>query len=662
MPSFKLLNVKSWNSAISKFCKQGRLEDARNLFDKMPQPNVVSWTAMIAGYAQNGNMDEARRMFYNMPERNVVSWNTMIRGCIHNYRIEEAYQLFVKMPRRNMSSWTLLIAALGNLGQVEVSRNLFDSMPERDLITWNAMITAYVNNGRMEDAQLLFDRMPERNVVACTAMIAGYFQMGKIEQARHLFDKMPDRNVVTWTAIIAGYAQNAHGIEALRLFSMMHRTSIRPNQSTLASAVNACVSLATISCGNQVNALTIRLGYDSDVILQNSLIVMYAKCDSIGDAEQIFEQIPQRDLVSWNAMLAAHTQSGRMEDAQQYFDIMPDRDVFSWTTMISGYLQNDETELARTLFKMMPNPDAVAWSAMIAGYEQNGHVEEALKLFTEMQRTGMKPNPPTFTSVLKASSSLALLEQGKQLHAHIVKAVFESDGDLSVENSLIAMYCKCGSMEDAFHVFDKMPERDVVSWNSLILGFSQHGHGNMVLQLIEQMQEIGMEPNDITFLAVLSGCNHAGLVDEGRHYFHSMIHDYSITPRADHYTCMVDLLGRAGHLDEAMGFINKMPLKPHAAVWGALLGACKTHSNIVLGKHAADHLFQLEPQNAATYVELANMYALAGRVEDEAKVRATKKNNRVKKLPGCSWIIVKNKVHTFVVGHPLQQREKIHAT
>ncbi|XP_057856347.2 pentatricopeptide repeat-containing protein At1g53600, mitochondrial [Cryptomeria japonica] len=652
--------VKSWNSALSRFCKQGQLKDARHLFDKMPQPNVISWTVMLAGYAQNGNMEEARRMFDTMPRRNVVSWNTMIRGCIQNHRIEEAYQLFVTMPERNLSSWTLMIAGLGNAGKIEVSRSLFESLPQRDLIAWNAMITAYANNGRMEDAHHLFGKMPKRNVVSWTAMIVGYSKMGKTEQARQLFDKMPERNVVSWTAIIAGYTQNAQNMEALQLFSVMQRIPIRPNQSTLASAVNACANLTAFSCGSQVHALVIKMGFESDVVLQNSLIVMYAKSGGTGDAEQIFNKMSSRDLVSWNAMLAAHTQCGMIEEAEQLFRIMPDRDDFSWTTMLSGYLQNGRTEMACGLFKRMSNPDMVAWSAMIVGYEQNGHNEEVVKLFAEMQRTGIRSNHPIFTSVVKASGSLALLEQGKQVHAHIVKTVLGSD--LSVENSLIAMYGKCGAIEDAYDVFDRMPERDVVSWNSLILGFAQHGHGKMALQLIRQMQLTSVEPDHITFLGVLSGCNHAGLVDEGWHYFNSMIHDYCITPRAYHYTCMVDLLARAGHLDQAKDFIDNMPLKPHAAVWGALLGACKLHSAIVLGKHAADHLLQLEPENAAVYVELANMYALAGRVEDEANVRAMKKEKRVKKLPGYSWIVVKNKVHTFMVGHPLHQKEEIHAT
>lgn len=342
-----------------------------------------------------------------------------------------------------------------------------------------------------------------------------------------------------------------------------------------------------------------------------------------------------------------------MKDAHHMFDRMPDRDVFSWTTMISGYFQSYRIDEACCLFERMPNQDVVSWTAMISGYEQTKQGEEALKLFVQMQRTCMKPIQPTFTSAMSALASLVLLGTGQQVHAHIVKSEFELD--VCVNNSVIAMYGKCGSMGDAVQVFDKMPERDVVSWNSLIVGFAQHGHGKVVLELIEQFEQTGLEPNGITFLGVLSACSHAGLVNEGWQYFNSMIREYCITPRADHYACMVDLLARAGLLNEALDFIHKMPFKPHAAVWGALLGSCKIHSNVDLAKYAAEQLFELEPQNATSYVVLSNMYALAGRWDDEAKIRTMKKEKMASKVPGYSWIEIHNRVQTFIAGdilHP----------
>lgn len=273
----------------------------------------------------------------------------------------------------------------------------------------------------------------------------------------------------------------------------------------------------------------------------------------------------------------------------------------------------------------------------------------------------MKPDKFTFPSILRACASIVSLEQGKQVHACIIKT--ESEPNIVLESSLVDMYVKCGTIEDARRVFDKMPERNVVSWTAIIAGYGRYGDSKEVFMLFEQMQQLGLKPNYVTLLAILNACSHAGLVDEAWHYFESIDRDYHIKPRVEHYSCMVDLLGRAGRLDEANEFINRMPLKPHAAIWGTLLGACRMHGNIELGKIAAEHLFNLDSQNAGKYVVLSNIYAAAGRWEDVAKVRKLMKDRGVKKEPGCSWIEYRKKIHLFVVGdrsHP--QSEEIYAT
>eukprot|EP01018_Ginkgo_biloba_P026101 Gb_02613 [translate_table: standard] len=591
-------DVASWNAMIRQRAQDGRVNDARRFFDKMHERNVISWNVMLAAYTQNGRLEEACHLFDEMPERNTVSWTTMILGYSQNKRLENARQMFDRMPERDVVSWNAMIAGYVEHGKIDDAQQLFDIMPERNVISWTTMMTGYAQNGRIEDAYLLFYKMPERDVVAWNAMIAGCIQNGRIEDARSLFDQMSKRNVISWTTIIAGYAQYGNGEEALKLFSRMQLSGFKPNQPTFTSVLSACATLAASEQGKQVHAHSIKTGIELDIFVASALVTVYAKCGSINNARRLFDKMPEQNVVSW--------------------------------------------------------------TAMITGYAQNGHSEDALQLFSEMQLAEMKPNQSTFTSVLSACASLETLKQGKEIHGLIIKMGF--DLDMFVGNALTTMYAKCGNISDAYTVFEKMPDHNVVSWNAIIAGYAQHGFGKEALQCFEQMLQAGVMPDPITFVGVLSACSHAGLVDEGWHYFDTMNRNFSITPREEHYACMVDLLGRSGRLGEAEEFINKMPFEPTVVVWKALLGACRIHVNMELGKRAAEHIFELEPQNAAGYVLLSNIYAASGRWNDVAKVRLLMKNRGVKKKPGCSWIEIKNKVHAFLVedrSHP--QTENIYA-
>eukprot|EP01018_Ginkgo_biloba_P020678 Gb_35168 [translate_table: standard] len=614
-------NVVSWNATITRYVKNGRVDDARQVFDEIPERSVVSWNAMIAGYAQNGRIDDARKLFDRMPERDVVSWTAMITGYAQSRKIEIARHFFDRMPERNIVSWNAMITGYVRNGRLEDALQLFDRMPERNVISWTAMLTAHAQAGRIETARHLFDAMPERNVVSYTAFIVGCAQNGRIDEARQLFDKMPERNAVSWSAMISGYVQDGKIDAAHELFQKM------PNRN---------------------------------VASYTAMITGYARLGRIDDAYRLFEGMPNRDVIAWNAMIAVFSHNGRVDNARQLFDRLPKRDVVSWNTMIAGYTLNGRLKDARQLFDKMPERNIVSWNTMIAGYLQNGHGGKALKLFSQMQKAGVKPDQSTYTSVLSACACIASLEGGKQVHEHIIKTGFNSD--VFVGSTLITMYSKSGCIDNASHVFKKMPERDVVAWNAIIAGYGQHGHGKDALQLFEQMQQVGMKPDHITFVGVLVACSHVGLVDEARRYFSSMIQDHSIIPRADHYGCMIDLFGRAGHLEEAENFVKNMPFEPNASMLGSLLGACRIHKNMELGKHVAERLFELEPQDAAPYVLLSNIYAAAGRWDEVAKVRAMMKDRGIKKQPGCSWIEVKNMVHAFHAGDRSHlETEKIYA-
>jgi pentatricopeptide repeat protein len=391
----------------------------------------------------------------------------------------------------------------------------------------------------------------------------------------------------------------------------------------------------------------IRSGFQSDAFVESALIDMYAKCGRIEDACQLFDRMLHRDVVCWTAMIAAYAQNGNMEEALNVFQKMPEQNKVSWNAMVAGYLQNGHVDEALKFFLKMPESDVASWTTLIAGCTQNGHAEEALNLFRQMQLAGLKPSAKAFASVLSACGNLAALEYGSEIHEEIIRNGFLSD--VFVANSLVDMYAKCGSIENARNIFDKMHQKNTISWTAIIAGYAMHGCSQEALILFEQMQHSGIYPDQVTFLCVLSACCHAGLVDEGLRYFLCMNHSYNIVPTMEHYGCMVDLLGRAGRLNEAQDFINKMPIKPDASVWGCLLSACRIHNNTELAEHAAEHLFELVPQNAAPYVVLSNIYAAAGKWDDIEKVRKMMKDRSIKKMPGCSWIEVNKRVHSFLV-------------
>eukprot|EP01018_Ginkgo_biloba_P003474 Gb_25271 [translate_table: standard] len=623
----------------------GSMEKARMLFDRIDKPSLFIWNVMIKGYIQNGLCKEALGLYYQMQQigiqPNKFTFPFVLKACVGQSSLQEGKEIHECVASTGLESdvfvATALVRMYANCRSVEDARQVFDKMSFRDLVSWSAMIAGYAQNGHATEALALFRQMLLANVKpdmvtmvsvlqACAhlgamqqgelihgyiirsgfelhvyvgnSLVAMYAKCGSIQTARQLFDNMPKRDLVSWCSMIAGYAQNGHASEALTLLHQMQLAGMKPNAVTMVSVLSVCAHLGTLQQGKSIHGYIIRRGFELDVSVGNSLIAMYGKCGSVEIARKLFDKMSIKNVVSWNAMIAADS--------------------------------------------------------------QNGHTNEALTLFHQMQLAGVKPDSFTMVSVLPACSHLGALQQGKIIHAYIIRSQFELD---VVCTALIDMYVKCGSVQNARKLFDRMSKRDVILWSAMIAGYGMNGLGEEALQLFYQMQQTGTNPNDITFICVLSACSHAGLVDEGWQFFDSMTQKYSIIPKVEHYACMVDLLGRTGRLDEAQEFVQKMPLQPAAGVWGALLGACRIHGNIELGKHVAEHLFELDPENAGYYVLLSNIYAAASRWDDVTKVRIMMKERGLKKTPGCSWIEVNKRVHVFLVGnrsHP--QSEKIFAT
>lgn len=579
--------------------KCGYLKYARKLFDKMPTKNAFSYNSIIGALTMSGSIDEAERAFTSMPEPDQCSWNLMVSGFAQLEVFDGSLEYFVKMHDENFM-----------LNEYSYGSALSACAGLRDLVMGSQIHASLAKSRFVSD------------VYMGSALIDMYAKCGNVDCAQKAFDGMTERNTVSWNSMITCYEQNGPASEAFQVFVKMMECAVEPDEMTLASVVSACASLCAVKEGRAIHARVIKFDkFCNDLVISNALVDMYAKCSMIKEARWIFDRMPIRNVVSE-------------------------------TSMVSGYAKVASVKTARTMFSKMMERNVVSWNALIAGYTQNGDNEEALGLFLLLKRESVWPTHYTFGNLLNACANLANLKLGRQAHTHVLKQGFRfqhgPEPDVFVGNSLIDMYMKCGSVEDGSRVFRKMIERDGVSFNAMIVGYAQNGQGPEALQLFKEMLESGEKPDHVTMIGVLCACSHAGLVEEGRHYFDSMSTEYGLEPLKDHYTCMVDLLGRAGRLIEANNLIISMPIPPDSVVWGSLLAACKVHRDIDLGNFVAEKLLGIDPENSGPYVLLSNMYAELGRWRDVTRVRKLMRQRGVVKQPGCSWIEIRSQVHIFM--------------
>ncbi|KAF3971634.1 hypothetical protein ACB098_02G146900 [Castanea mollissima] len=562
----------------------------------------------------------------------------------------------------------------------------------------NHFILAYSKCGRLSAARNAFHCTLDPNVFSFNAIIAAYAKESRTDIAHQLFDQMPQPDLVSYNTLISTYADRGEPEPAFRLFSGMREMGLDMDGFTLSGMVTACSD--DIDMIRQVHALTVSGGFDSYVSVNNALVTYYSKNGFLEEAKRVFYGMGEvRDEVSWNSMIVAYGQHREGSKALGLFQEMVWRgfvvDMFTLASVLTaftcvedllgglqfhakliktGFHQNSHVGSGlidlyskckggmsdcRKVFQEIPEPDLVLWNTMISGFSQNEDFsEDALDCFRQMQRVGYRPDDCSFVCMISACSNLSSPSQGKQIHALAIKSEIPSNR-ISVNNALVAMYSKCGNLQDARRLFDRMPEHNTVSLNSMIAGYAQHGIGTESIRLFQQMLEIDIAPTGITFISVLCACAHTGKVEEGQNYFNMMKEKFSIEPEAEHYSCMIDLLGRAGKLSEAERLIETMPFSPGSISWASLLGACRTHGNMELAVKAANNVLQLEPSNAVPYVMLANMYASAGKWEESATVRKLMRDRGVKKKPGCSWIEVNKRIHVFVAedsSHPMTKK------
>ncbi|KAL9245818.1 hypothetical protein vseg_019424 [Gypsophila vaccaria] len=458
----------------------------------------------------------------------------------------------------------------------------------------------------------------ESNPILSFKLQKSYTLVGRFDRSVTLFSRMDDPNVFFYTDMINSYSCRGLGAEAFELFVRMISNGVGPNAYTFSSLLKSC----GVKGGVLLHSQAVKLGFDGDLFVRTGLLDLYAKSGDVVSARQLFDTMSERSLVALTAMLTCYAKYGALDEARVLFDGMEEKDV-------------------------------VCWNVMIDGYTQHGRPNDALVLFREMLKAKLRANEITTLSVLSACGQLGALELGKWVHSYI-----ENNGirvNVHVGTALIDMYGKCGSLEDARLVFEGLSSKDVVAWNSMIVGYAMHGFSQEALNLFDEMCMMGFRPTDITFIGVLNACAHAGLVPEGKKLFALMKDGYNLKPKVEHYGCMVNLLGRAGHLEEAYELIKGMHIDHDSVLLGTLLSACRLHGNLTLGEEIAKLLIDRGLATDGTYVLLSNLYARAGDWDSVAKVRAMMKDKGIRKEPGCSSIEVRNKVHEFLAGdltHP----------
>ncbi|KAH7353047.1 hypothetical protein KP509_19G076600 [Ceratopteris richardii] len=552
-------DIKIETALVTMYSKAGSIDDAMNVFKSMRDRDLMSCTAMICACAQYGHGIEALKLFEQMIcegiEPNEYTFTSILSVCtslldfLQGQKVH-AQILSTSSIRGNVFVGAAVVNMYAKCGSIKQAHAVFRSLEKRDVTSWTALITGYAHNMYPKAALELFQEMQmegfQADIVVGNALIDLFSKCGNMIDAQNVFDKMLQKDMVSWTALISGYAQQGLNMDAVEVFLKMLRENIYPDEYTVSSILGACVNMSAFIEGMEIHAYAVEFQLDSDLFVRNAIVNLYAKF-------------------------------GRMKDACVVFK--------NWS----------------------PNLEVEAWNAMISGYAQHGYGEGAYKMFECFLETNLKPDEYTFSGVLSACARFCMLKEGKEVHTQMIRAGLELNNVAG--NALVDMYAACGSLKEAFTVFSMMTDRELITWSSMIEGWSQHGYGKEALLLYKEMQEESVEPDESTISSMLTACSYSGLVEEGWFLFISMRKNNEILPIPEHYASMVDLLGRSGSLSEAVDFIKGMPVQPHCTVWISLLAACRIHDNISLAGHVARYAFDFGSRSAMAYILLSNVYA-----------------------------------------------------
>lgn len=629
--------------------------------------DVFVGNALISMYGKCGYVEKAVQLFDSMPERNLVSWNSVIRGYSENGFSQESYNLLrgiLDGVEGFMPDVATIVTVLpvttgeGNVAMGMVIHGLAVKLGlSEELMVNNALMDMYSKCGYLSDAQVLFSKNDKKNVVSWNSMIGGFSREGDVFGTFDLLRRM-----------------------------QMEEENVKVNEVTLLNLLPACSEELELESLKELHGYSMRLGFHYDELVANAFIAAYAKCGSLSYAEYVFYGIEIKTVSSWNALIGGFAQNGDPRKALDFYFKMKyagldpdwfsigsllsacshlkflpygneihgfvvrnglDLDIFIGISLMSLYINCRKVLSARVLFDRMEDRSLVCWNTIISGYAQIGLPNEAINLFREMLSDGVQLSEIAIMSVLGACSQLSALRLGKELHCFALKA-YQME-DVFLVCSVIDMYAKSGCIEQSQRVFDRLMDKDVATWNAAIGGYGINGHGNEALELFKNMQIMGLKPDGFTFIGILMACSHAGLVTEGLKYLGEMQNLYGIEPKLEHYACVVDMLGRAGRLEEALKLINAMSQEPDARIWSSLLSSCRSYGDLAIGESIVNKLLELEPDKAENYVLASNLYAVSRKWNDVRRVRQRMKDTGLQKEVGRSWIELKGKVYSFVV-------------
>ncbi|KAF4375795.1 hypothetical protein F8388_014517 [Cannabis sativa] len=700
---------------VNIYSKFGRIKEARGLFDLMPERDVVLWNVMLKVYLEMGLEKEVVYLFNEFHQSGLrpddVTMRCVISGinklgsdkCGRYLDQVQAYSTKLSLYRddSDVYVWNKTLSEYLQVGEKRLAIscfvNMIRSMVKFDVVTLVVILSAVLGTHDLELGKQIhcvavksgFDS----EVSIANSLINMYSKLGSAYFARKVFKYMEELDLISWNSMISSCSQSGLEEESVNLFRGLLDTGVVPDQFTLASVLRACSSLKEgLPIARQVHVHVVKLGKIADKFVSTALIDVYSRSGKMEDAEVVLHKKVEFDLASWNAMMFGYIIGNKSHKALELLSLMhklgerADEITLAAATKASGslvaleqgkqihghvsktgfdgdlcvisgildmYIKCGDMVSANTVFADIPTPDDVAWTTMISGCVENGDEDRALSIYHQMRLAGIQPDEYTFATLVKASSCLTALEQGRQIHANVIK--LDCASDPFVGTSLVDMYAKCGNIESAYCLFKRMDVKNVALWNALLVGLAQHGDAKEALNLFKCMVGNNIEPDRVTFVGVLSACSHSGLISEAYGYFSSMHKDYGIEPEIEHYACLVDALGRSGRVREAENLISSMPFKASASMYRALLGACRVQGDTETGKRVAEQLLVLEPSDSAAYVLLSNMYAAANRWDEASNARKQMKSRNVKKDPGFSWIDVKNKMHLFVVddkSHP----------